>query len=55
MFDDESDFASEDVAFEVADAGQVELVDQLAVNATFELFEVVFTRLVGAAAQGQRF
>ena len=33
MLDDQADFAAEHVAFQLADPGQVELVDQLAVDA----------------------
>ena len=39
VFDDEADFAAEDVAFEFADARQVELVDELGVDAALEVFE----------------
>ena len=40
VLDDEPNFAREHVAFQLADAGQVELVDELAVDAAFEFFKL---------------
>ena len=42
VLDDQADLAAQRVAFQVADARQVELVDQLAVDAPLELFELGF-------------
>ena len=39
MLDDQADFAAEDLAFQLAHLGQVELIDQLAVDPLFEFFE----------------
>ena len=47
MLDDEADLAAQDVAFEFADARQVELVDELGVNAPFDVFEFGFLILLG--------
>ena len=40
-FDDQADFAAQRVAGQVADARQVELVDELAVDDPFEFFEAL--------------
>ena len=39
VLDDQADFAAQHVAFQLADAGQVELVDELAVDLALELVE----------------
>ena len=39
MLDDQANLAAQHVAFQLADARQVELVDQLAVNASLQVFE----------------
>ena len=44
VLDDEADLAAERVAFELAEARQVELVDQLAVDQPLQLFEFVLGR-----------
>ena len=41
MLDDQADLAAQHVAFQFADLGQVELVDQLAVDALLQLFELL--------------
>ena len=51
MFDDEADFAAEDLALQLAHLGQVELVDQLAVDPLLEFFERGF---LGVAVVPQR-
>ena len=40
-FDDEANFAAQRIAGQVADARQIELVDELAVDEPFELFEAL--------------
>ncbi len=52
MFDDEADFAAQHVAFQFADFGQVELVDELAVDAAFEFVEFLGPGRVGRAHGG---
>jgi hypothetical protein len=53
VLDDQSDFAAKHVPFELANARQVELVDELAVNLPLELVEFVGLRRFGAALTGR--
>ena len=48
-FDDQADFAAQRVAGQVADARQVELVDQFAVDEAFEFLEALVGLAVAAA------
>ncbi len=50
VLDDEADLAAQRVALQVADARQVELVDELAVDAALELLELCIGRLLGASS-----
>ena len=51
-FDDEADFAAKRIARQVADARKIELVDQLAMNQPFEVFEALGT-VAGQAVLGE--
>ena len=52
MFDDEADFAAEHFAFEFTDARQVELIDELRVNAPLDVFEFELLILLGQGGWG---
>ena len=52
--DDQANFAAQRVAFQVADARQVELVDQLAVDEPFEFLEALVALAVAAAGHASR-
>ncbi len=43
MFDNGADFAFQNVALQFTDLGQVKLVNQFAVNPTFDVFELRLT------------
>ena len=45
MLDDQSDLAAQRVAFQLAHPRQIELVDQLAVDALLQFLEVAFLRI----------
>src|SRR5207302_2523759 len=54
VLDNEADFALEGIAFQLADAREIELIDQLAVDAALEFLELRFLlRLVGRPALGK--
>ena len=53
MFDDQADFAAQHVALQLADSRQVELVDQLAVNAALEILELGFLRFIRWSSDGR--
>ena len=48
VFDNQADFAAQRVAFELTHARQIELVDQLAVDALLQFFVVALFRVGGA-------
>ena len=52
MLDDEPDLAAQHVAFQLADARQVELVDQLGVNPPLDVFEFGFLVLLRQGGRG---
>ena len=48
VLDDQADLAAQHVAFQLAHLGQVELVDQLAVDPLLEFFEAALFRVGGS-------
>jgi len=53
VFHDETNLAPQRVPFEIAQAGQVELVDELPVNQAFQLVEVGLTRVGRPSGPGR--
>ena len=53
VLDDQADFAAQRVAVQVADARQVELVDELAVDEPLEFLEIALFRLAGSQRASQ--
>ena len=56
VLDDQADFAAQRVAFQLADPRQVELVDELAVDALLDDIEIgIVGRIVGSRGSGRGF
>jgi hypothetical protein len=48
MLDDHPDFAFENVPLQVANAGQIEFVNEFAVDATLDFFELSLAVAIGS-------